>query len=139
MSTFEITCNDEREAYGPYEEISGTARWSIDSHTKELSIQLLWSTHSVAPTSAGIIKKEAVPNPLLSGEHSFHFTAPNGPYSMRGQEFSLIWAIEITVQGSEDFGRKELIISPSGEMITLPKIESDRDVFKFAGITSRPN
>jgi hypothetical protein len=58
-------------------------------------------------------------NPAAEDRRSFQIRAPKGPYSFSGKLISLIWALEIVVQPSEESGRTLITISPTGEEILL--------------------
>lgn len=117
MDELSIEIEQGQTSFLPGEVVSGHARWQQSDIPKQACIRLIWYTQGRGTEDADVIETHAFHNPLPSDNRRFEFKFPAGPYSFSGRLISLIWALELEVDGK--CSRMEIVISPSGEEIAL--------------------
>jgi hypothetical protein len=120
----QLTLSDDRTAYKPGEEISGTVRWQFSTPPAALDINLGWSTHGKGSEDIGVAESQPVQNPGPQGERTFRFIAPAEPYSFSGKLISLVWSVEAIAQTGDDEAEIEIVIAPEAREIVLPRLDA---------------
>ncbi len=118
----QLTFANNNTAFRPGDEIAGTARWQCAEPPEHVEISLGWSTRGKGTEDSETIDTFEVANPMAQGESGFRFTAPGEPHSFSGKLISVIWAIELLVEPSEETERVEIIIAPEAREIELPAL-----------------
>lgn len=108
----------EKKAWQPQQQVKGTVTWHLDKDPKDLVVRLFWYTQGRGTEDLEVVDQVGV-EPAQQGQMSFSLTLPEGPYSFSGKLISVIWAVECVARPSNDCGREELTVSPTGEEIVL--------------------
>jgi hypothetical protein len=113
--TFDIEL--DRTSFAPGETVIGTVRWRCVEHPDNADLQLLWYTEGKGNEDVGLVEETHFDMPQSAESRPFEFALPDGPYSFSGKLISLTWALELHVD--KEFIRKEIVVSPTGEEISL--------------------
>lgn len=128
MSEVEITVRENKAAYRPGEEISGEVRWNFNEAPQAIELRLFWYTSGKGTTDVEIVDDLRFDNPAARESRPYRFTLPESPYSFSGKLISLLWALELEVDGGDDnVARYEFVLSPSGKEIVLDAAEREED------------
>lgn len=114
----EIRIALEKKALSPSESLSGTATWKA-AQVDAIRINLIWYTHGKGDMDHHIVESQSVPHPSSSGSHRFSFNLPESPYSFSGKLLSLLWAVEVFLEPSDESDRCEFTLSPNGREVVL--------------------
>jgi hypothetical protein len=127
MSETTLETEDGRTAFQPGETIAGRGRWSLDDAPRKVAVHLLCYTRGKGTEDVRIVRSEIAANPDRGGSCDFEFTAPQGPYSCDGKLISLIWALELVIEGGRGAPtqRVDLTISPDGRPLRLAELPKD--------------
>ncbi len=117
--TIDIEIQDNQTSFLPGQTLTGTVRWMCSEPPKKAALQLIWFTQGKGDEDVGLAEEVKFENPYGSDEHPFAFQLPAGPYSFSGRLITLAWALELQVD--KEVIRKEIILSPSGEEVSLKK------------------
>ena len=121
MSQLRIETTDNKTAFLPGDDISGIAVWQLDKPVEAVEVRLFWYTEGKGTQDVGIAQTVRFDNLEQQGGRPFSIKTPNGPYSLSGKLISIIWALEIIALPSAETERLNIIISPTGAEILLPK------------------
>lgn len=119
MSWIQVETEGGVTAFRPGDVIAGRARWQLGEAPENVELRLFWYTEGKGTQDLEIVETLSFANPAADDRRSFQIRAPKGPYSCSGKLLSLIWALEIVVQPSEESGRTQITISPTGEEVLL--------------------
>jgi hypothetical protein len=122
MSQLRINLTDEKSAFEPREELTGSASWQLDRSTRNLELRLFWFTRGRGIEDAALVQTVRFENPLNEETRSFSFRLPDAPYSFVGQLISLVWALELIVEPSKELARQEIIVAPGCQEVRLGSI-----------------
>ncbi len=125
MSKLAVTIT--KTAHRPRDIVSGTVGWEFPSAPRALEVRLFWFTRGKGMPDAGIADKRRIEQPLARGSQPFELRLPDVPFSFSGTLVSLIWAVEIVAEPGPESARAEIVMSPSGSEIVLPRIETAED------------
>ncbi len=117
MKCLDIKFEGEKRNYKPRETIHATAEWNLDNVPKEIEAHLLWHTEGKGSQDSELIESVKIPSAALSGKHKLEMRLPDTPYSYHGTLISIIWALELVVDGDSEVARETFYLSPSGEAI----------------------
>ena len=115
-----ISVQDGKERFIPGESVSGTLRWDLMRPPENLALRLFWYTEGKGDQDAEIVAEERYDVTTASGDRSFRFTLPEGPYSFSGSLVSLSWAIEAVASQPDSMSRVGIVVGPDGREILLP-------------------
>ncbi len=103
--------------------LEGRVDWVLNGAPPEkIDIRLFWFTNNSKDLhDVAVVESVTVPHPTASGSHTFSFFLPEGPWSLRGQLFTLHWAVEVLA--GRQSNRAEFVMAPGGETIILPTLE----------------
>jgi len=119
------TLTTERTAYGPGEEIRGTAAWSADKPPRQAEVRLFWHTEGKGTRDSAVAETVVLENPQAVDTRTFVCRAPDFPPSFSGRLISLIWGVELVLD-SGDAPFVELVIAPGGaELVLTPEDPPD--------------
>jgi hypothetical protein len=119
MSSLEIQTRDGKTRFRPGEEITGTVSWALDKAPTSVELRLFWYTQGKGTTDFGVTEIVPFPAAAQTDRRDFSALLPAMPYSFSGKLISLIWALELIAQPGKQSTRLDLIMSPTGEEITL--------------------
>ncbi len=121
----QLTLADDRTAYSPGEEISGTVRWQFSEPPPLIELSLCWSTRGKGSEDFAVAATQEITSPGAQGERAFSFTAPQQPYSFSGKLISLVWSLEASTPSGHGDYETELVIAPEGREVVLPRLDLD--------------
>ncbi|MBN1125310.1 MAG: hypothetical protein JXA82_09905 [Sedimentisphaerales bacterium] len=119
MNTLDIELEQGKVEYRPGETITGITKWQCMERPDKIELRLIWYTRGKGDEDIGLVDTITFDGPALYDTHKFQFTLPTGPYSFSGKLISLLWAIELVIEPSEDCKRIEITVSPTGKEIVL--------------------
>jgi hypothetical protein len=125
MSALALELRDGRASLRPGEPVTGVARWNLSQAPESLEVRLFWYTEGKGTRDVGTAAVMEVQNPGPSGEETFCFEAPQGPFSFSGRLVSLCWAVELVSEEPDETERVDLVVSPTGEEIRLGTAEGN--------------
>lgn len=108
--------------FGAGEEISGEVSWSRSSAPREVAVRLFWFTRGKGDRDSETVLEHVVESPLAEDQRSFFFIAPSAPPSFSGKLISLLWAVELVIDGKGE-SVSELVIGPNGLEVDLNRPE----------------
>lgn len=124
MTTLLINLTDQRTAYAPGDEITGTVHWTGDHAPQTLELRLFWFTQGKGTQDVGVVQRLTIPL-LADGEtHPFSLRAPVHPPSCSGTLVSICWALELVATPAATVPRATLVIAPGGRELRLGKAGS---------------
>ena len=119
MVDLRVELENPEAIFRPGETIQGTASWSLAEAPEALEVRLFWFTQGKGDRDIGIVETTALDGAGREGGRDFTFTAPPAPLSFSGKLISLVWAVELVALPEGDAGRRELVISHTGEEIRI--------------------
>ena len=112
----------DENALKPGETVRGRASWELQFDPNNIELHLLWYTEGKGSRDAEIVKSEPIPHVGPRGTHSVAFGLPDSPYGFSGKLISLIWSIELCVDGERAVERVTFNVAPSRLEIILKEI-----------------
>ena len=112
-------------AFMPGEPVSGKILWALDQPPEEILLSIGWWTEGRGSKDAKITGETTWRTSASAGEESFSFTIPESPYSFNGQLISLKWGLEISAKRGREKQTQEIVVSPWGVPVDLPKVENE--------------
>jgi hypothetical protein len=125
VSWLRVELDEGRASFRPGEVVRGTASWSLDAPPSAVEVRLIWFTQGKGDRDVGLVEAVPAAAPSAEGGLSFAFTLPDGPYSFSGTLVSLLWAVEVVALPASEAASAELVVSPSGREILLPRETPD--------------
>ena len=119
MNQLDITAQNAKQNYRPGEWFEGRAEWQCDHDVEAVEVRLIWFTRGKGDTDVSVLDVQREENPPRIGCRTFRFQLPDSPYSFSGKLISLIWAIEVVIEGARDAARLEFTLAPDGREIEL--------------------
>jgi hypothetical protein len=117
--TLRIDLDDDRRWYLPGDTVSGRAVWRLDEPVDAVELRLFWHTNGKGTEDVEIVDSLRMEAADHTGERSFAFRLPSGPYSFSGSLITLAWAIELVVLPGGDTERIELVVAPTPVEVRL--------------------
>ncbi|HXU30525.1 MAG TPA: hypothetical protein VN851_08120 [Thermoanaerobaculia bacterium] len=119
MDWLEVTIPNGRTVFAPGEEIEAAAVWRLDEMPESLEIRLFWFTEGKGDRDTEMVASDPIA-PGQSGHCTCRFRLPDlVPSSFSGKLVSLLWAIELVAEPGSRAGRVDLIVSPTGQELSL--------------------
>ncbi len=119
MDGLSLSIKDDRDIFAPGETVEGEIAWQTDSPPKKIYLRLFWFTRGKGTEDVGMVSETVFDRPPASGTRTFTIPLPQSPYSFSGHLVSLIWALELSMDGSDQTAVKEIVLSPFGREIDL--------------------
>lgn len=119
MNLLKIEMSQQRLAFEPGQQLSGTASWRLDHAPRAVELRLFWFTRGKGTEEADLVEVLRFDHPLHEETRPFHFQLPTAPYSFSGKLISLVWALELVAEPSQALTRIELILAPGGQEVRL--------------------
>lgn len=122
----QVETRDGITSFRPGDEVSGRARWDLETRPREAVARLFWCTEGKGTQDVVVVQEETFPAPARQDERRFSFRLPEGPFSFSGHLISLVWGVEVvavSVSG-EEAGRVEFTLSPTGDEIRVAPAEA---------------
>jgi hypothetical protein len=113
-----LHCADGRTAFVPGEIIEVAAEWQLAEPAHEVELRLVWSTAGVGARDLAIVGRRVIgAGSVGGGRHTLQL--PESPYSFSGTLISLVWGLELVVDGGRSATRLELVIAPERREVSL--------------------
>lgn len=112
-------------AFLPGETVTGKILWALDRPPGEILLSLGWWTEGCGSKDAKIVGESTWQTNATAGEEAFSFTIPESPISFNGQLISLKWGLELSARESREKQVLEIVVSPWGVPVDLPKVENE--------------
>jgi len=125
MNELNITIADNRDAFEPGEELTGTVSWRLERQPRAVELRLFWFTRGKGTEDAGIVERMRFEPATVEETRSFRFRLPEAPYSFSGKLISLVWALELVAEPLKQAARQEFILAPDGREVRLDRISSE--------------
>lgn len=119
MNRLSIKPADGRTTFEPAETISVDAEWELDSEPEAFELRVVWNTTGKGDTDIGVEKAIPIDSPGRAESRRFDVQLPPAPYSFSGRYVSLIWALELVAQPSDESARAEITIAPGRREVLL--------------------
>jgi hypothetical protein len=123
IDSLTIRLSDERKAFEPGDELTGTARWDLEAPPRRVLLRLFWFTQGKGTKDVGVVEMVPFEKPSASEQRSFRLRLPAAPYSFSGKLITLTWALELVVEPSEEVTRLEFVMAPGGQEVRLGSFE----------------
>ncbi|MCD4781060.1 MAG: hypothetical protein K8S27_11020 [Candidatus Omnitrophica bacterium] len=114
-----LNLNLEKEKFLPGEVVKGEAHWYYEMLLKSMEVRLFWYTCGKGNEDVALIHANRIDLPPQQGCRGFSFLLPDSPYSFSGKLVSLVWAVEILVDGGKDCLRENIVVAPDREEINI--------------------
>ena len=116
MSSFSAQLSPEKTALQLREPIRGRVTWQSAQTPHSAEIRLFWRTEGKGDLDTAIAEQLIFENPQAADERTFSFVAPIFPPSFSGRLISLVWALELVIDGQSAAGVDLTISGRSGEL-----------------------
>ena len=123
--------------YLPGDTVTGKILWALNEPPEQVLLSLGWWTEGRGSKDAKIESELEWDTMEVAGERAFQFHLPNTPSSFNGQLISLKWGLELTVLNGDEKQVTELIVSPHGVPVELPKVKDESSGKSFSFIRNR--
>jgi hypothetical protein len=123
MMSNTIEISGVQEGYLPGENLSGMVRWNSTMKVATMEIRLFWILDGMAPRQIGVLLKHHFENVESSGTRSFAFSLPTGPWSFRGSQGTLQWAVEARLLQPAAHAVKYFTVGPGRGQVQLHRPE----------------
>lgn len=123
MSWLRLDLAHGRTDYRPGEEVTGSVSWSLgfgEAPVEAAEVHLLWFTRGKGERESEVVATRRLPAGSTRSDHlDFRLRLPAGPYSVRGNLVSIVWAVEAVLEPGGQANRIEITVSPTGREIAL--------------------
>lgn len=119
MNSLSIQTCDGRTTFDPAETIAVDVQWELADEPDALELRLVWNTSGKGDADIGVEKTIPLDAPGLTGSRRLDVELPAAPYSFSGKLVSLIWALELVAQPSNESSRTEITIAPGRREVLL--------------------
>lgn len=128
MNKLEVELLAEKTSFRPGETIGVRGSWELEVRPEALEARLFWYTEGKGDRDVDILETQKLDSPSAWGSQELTFTAPQEPLSFSGKLISLIWAIELVALPDGEAGRRQIVISHTGEEIRISPIDTGVDI-----------
>ena len=119
MSGLRVELEDGRKIFVPGDRIRGTASWSLVEPAETLEVRLFWYTRGKGDTDVCVVGERRFENPRAVHRQECTFQLPEAPFSFSGKLVSLVWAVEVVVDSSNESTRLDIVVAPDGNEVNL--------------------
>jgi hypothetical protein len=120
VSELSLRLEEGRRAFAPGDRVRGTATWSLRRQPTLVEVRLYWKTVGKGTTDLQVVDVARAEAAIPSGERRFEFRLPETPYSFSGRLVSVVWAVELVVEPTDQSCREEIVVAPGGRALVLP-------------------
>lgn len=118
MSRLSLDVDGGRSRFQPGDELVGHAAWSLGEPPDGVELRLFWYTAGKGTRDVEVVATERFDPPAAEGRREFRLRLPAGPWSWSGTLVSIVWALELVVEGAgrgePQVERHELVVGPGG-------------------------
>jgi len=122
MNAIKIELDDSKTGYTPGETIRGRAAWHLDTLPEFVELRLFWYTSGKGDQDINVVDRVTYRDGAVWGDEAFAFTLPEAPYSFAGRITSLIWALELVAEPTNESFHVQITVSPNGREIDLQAV-----------------
>ncbi len=119
MNPITISTGDGQTQFSPGEPLDLTVEWQLTEAARAVSIRLVWYTRGKGDTDVCVVDEHRFENPPTFQRRECSFQLPEAPLSFSGKLVSLIWAVEVVVDPSDESARLDIVVAPEGKEIKL--------------------
>ena len=115
-----IEFRDNRTAFKPGAELTGTVGWEGISQPRKAQLTLSWMTKGKGTEDSAVVQTIIFDHPKERESRPFTLRPVQSPFSFSGKLISIIWTAELTLQPGDLSERVEIIVAPDAREITVP-------------------
>ena len=119
MNGFHIEIADKRTGFAPGETLDGAVSWQLEAPPRQVFVRLFWFTRGKGDEDLEVVSETLFDEPRAVETRLFSLPLPQSPYSFNGGLVSLAWVLEAGAEGVDAVFRQEIVISPSGNPVSL--------------------
>lgn len=119
MNPITISTSDGRTQFAPGERLDVAAEWQLDRAPRTVSVRLVWYTRGKGDTDVCVVDEQRFDDPQSFQRRDCTFQLPEAPFSFSGKLVSLVWAVEVVVEPSDESARLDIVVAPDGKEIDL--------------------
>ena len=119
MNPITISTRDGQTAFSPGDPLDVTVEWQLPEVPRAISVRLVWYTRGKGDTDICVADEQRFENPQSFQRRDCTFQLPEAPFSFSGKLVSLVWAIEVLAEPSDESARLDIIIAPGGKEVDL--------------------
>lgn len=119
MARMRIRLENDRHVFKPGETLRGEALWALEKRPHAARMSLFWHTMGKGTEDSREEGEVVFENPLERDKRTFGFRLPPAPYSFSGTLISLVWAVELAIDGGEEVETRKFTLTPFDDEITL--------------------
>ena len=97
----------------PGAEIHGEISWSRARAPRRVELRLFWQTKGRGDRDCETVWEQDFAQPAADERREFTVAAPAAPISFSGKLISLLWALELVIDG-KSAAQAEIVIAPGG-------------------------
>jgi hypothetical protein len=130
MTALQLALDGDTLSFVPGAQILVTASWNLGVSLKNIELRLFWYTQGKGDSDVHVVQQLAFPNPELQETKRLAIRLPDAPYSFSGKLISLIWAIELVAEKSNEAARLEFVMAPGAREVildALPQYDDEND------------
>ena len=113
-----LACADGRSAFVPGEIVEVDAEWQLAEPAREVELRLVWSTAGIGARDLEVVGRRVI-GAGASGRGRHTLQLPESPYSFSGKLISLLWSLELIVDGGRCSTRVGLVIAPERREVVI--------------------
>lgn len=121
MSTLKFEIENAQSHFQPGSQIRGRAAWHLEQAPEAVEMRLLWHTEGKGTRDVNVAESIELQGEGTWGDCEFVLNVPEGPYSFSGKLVSLVWAVEIVAEPSNESFAEIITIGVADGEITLHK------------------
>jgi len=106
-----------RSYFLPGETLGGTAHWRREGRLRRAEVQLVRVESGKGGQAAEVVAVVPFDLPRPSDDRLFEIVLPDGPYSFRGQLFTLSWEVRLVLD-EEAVVSEAVVLSPTRQPMT---------------------
>ena len=110
MSVIKFEIDEGRTHFFPGETITGRGAWHFDAKPDVVEVRLLWYTEGKGTRDTHVEESVVLESDQTWGDAPFSLSVPDGPYSFSGKLVTLIWAVEIVAEPSNESYAQDITI-----------------------------
>ncbi len=117
MARLTIETHEHQTTYRPGDKVTGFVGWELAEAPRQAELRLFWYTQGRGTQDTRIVATQRWDRPAKVDAPLFDFQLPGGPFSFSGKLVSVLWALELVVDG--EVARLDLVVSPGGREVDL--------------------
>ena len=119
MNPITISTRDGQTSFSPGDQLDATVEWQLTETARAVSVRLVWYTRGKGDTDICVVDEDRFENPQSFQRRECTFQLPEAPFSFSGKLVSLVWAVEVVAEPSDESARLDIVIAPEGKEVEL--------------------